>query len=97
MLTPAQSKLLKFIKEYQSENDGTCPTYREMMKAVGLGSTSGIHRLVTGLEKRGVISRFPRRQRTIQVHDEWRDLSQVSSAALIAEIEHRRANNRWVA
>jgi repressor LexA len=66
LLTPRQRDLLAYIHGHVKEH-GFCPSYREMGKAIGMGSTSGIHRLVTGLEERGFIRRLPRNWRAIEV------------------------------
>lgn len=66
MHTLRQGQLLTFIKEYTKEND-VCPSFEEMMIAMSLGSKSGIHRLITGLEERGLIERIPDRARAIRV------------------------------
>ena len=67
MLTKQQRKLLTFIDTHLKENDGVSPSFDEMKDAMGLKSKSGIHRLITGLEERGHIRRFPHRARAIQV------------------------------
>lgn len=67
-MTKRQGDLLAFIKSYMATRDGVAPTYEEMMVELGLGSKSGIHRMILGLEERGVIRRLPgKRQRSIEV------------------------------
>ncbi len=63
-LTKKQRLLLEYIREALAK-DGTCPSYEEMAMAMGLGSKSGIHRLVVALEERGHIRRLPNKNRTI--------------------------------
>lgn len=58
-LTPAQKRLLDFIKSYMDESGGVPPTYQEMGAAIGLKSKSSVHRLVHGLKQRGHISMLP--------------------------------------
>jgi len=65
-LTSQQSKLLQFIAEF-STKQGFCPSYRQMMTAIGLHSTSNVSRIVKGLEERGFIRRMPNRERAIEV------------------------------
>lgn len=66
-ITPKQRDALNFIKAYYRESRGVCPSYTEIRDALGIASTSGVHRLVNGLERRGHIIREPGRARTIQV------------------------------
>lgn len=66
-MTLKQKELLDFIANYQREQGGVSPTYREMMGAMGLASTSGIRRLLDGLEVQGYIRRHPSRARTVEV------------------------------
>jgi repressor LexA len=67
MLTPRQSTLLHFIKDYQQKNRGVSPSYTEMMKHMNLASKSGINRLLEALEERGFITRIPARARAITI------------------------------
>lgn len=66
MLTPQLSKLLSFL-DAKLAVDGFCPSYEEMMQAVGLRSKSGINRMILELEERGYIRRIPARARAIEV------------------------------
>jgi SOS-response transcriptional repressor LexA len=63
-LTGRQRDALEFIRGYHAEN-GITPTFEEICVGLGLGSKSGVHRLITGLEERGVIERIPGRARSI--------------------------------
>lgn len=56
MLTPRQSDAFREIKAYVAEN-GIAPTLDELQVSLGLGSKSGVFRLLTGLEEKGVIRR----------------------------------------
>ena len=47
---------------------GVTPTYAELAEEVGLSSKSGVHRLVTQLEERGLVRRLP---------DKWQSLTLV--------------------
>jgi repressor LexA len=66
MLTRKQHELLMLI-DMKLSATGVPPSYDEMKDALGLKSKSGIHRLITGLEERGVIRRLPHRARAIEV------------------------------
>lgn len=67
MITAAQSKLLTYIDGYAREHGGTSPSFREMCGHLGLASGSGVHRLLEGLEERGMIRRLKSRARSIEV------------------------------
>lgn len=66
MLTHRQRDLLIYVDRELKET-GVCPSYREICVSMGLTSTSGIHRLVIGLEERGFIRRLPDRARAMEV------------------------------
>lgn len=63
-LTRRQNDLMAYIEDYLAKN-GSPPSYREMATQLGLASTSGVHRLVQGLEERGHIARLPNRARSV--------------------------------
>lgn len=65
-LTPRQRDALAYLNDYTNSR-GYSPTYNEIGAALGLGSKSGVHRLVVGLEKRGHIRRNPGGTRSIDV------------------------------
>lgn len=56
--------MLICIHIYQEEH-GYIPSYEEMVDMLGLKSKSGIHRLVTGLEERGLLKRAPYQARAM--------------------------------
>ena len=66
MLTHKQHELLQFICARVGEC-GVPPSFEEMKDAVGLGSKSGVYRLLEGLQERGFIRRIPARARAIEV------------------------------
>ena len=66
MLTFQQEKLLKFIIDYQKQNNVT-PSFDEMKDGLDLKSKSGIHRIVSALEERGYIKKLNNRARAIQI------------------------------
>ena len=66
MLTFQQEKLLKFITDYQKQNNVT-PSFDEMKDGLDLKSKSGIHRIVSALEERGYIKKLNNRARAIEI------------------------------
>ena len=66
MLTFQQEKLLKFIIDYQKQNNVT-PSFDEMKDGLVLKSKSGIHRIVSALEERGYIKKLNNRARAIEI------------------------------
>ena len=66
MLTFQQEKLLKFIINYQKQNNVT-PSFDEMKDGLDLKSKSGIHRIVSALEERGYIKKLNNRARAIEI------------------------------
>lgn len=66
MLTAKQNELLCFIDHVQ-RTTGFSPSFREMMDALDLNSTAGVHRLVNGLCERGHLRRMPNRARALEV------------------------------
>lgn len=66
MLTFQQEKLLKFIIDYQKQNNFT-PSFDEMKNGLDLKSKSGIHRIVSALEERGYIKKLNNRARAIEI------------------------------
>ena len=66
MLTFQQEKLLKFIIDYQKQNNVT-PSFDEMKDGLDLKSKSGIHRIVSALEERRYIKKLNNRARAIEI------------------------------
>lgn len=66
-LTARQRDALVFIQKYTAENEGISPSFDDIQTALGLGSKSGVHRIVTALEERGRIRRLPNRARAIEI------------------------------
>jgi len=65
-LTQRQQDALRFIAGYQ-EVHCQAPTLKELIAGISLASTSGAHRLLTGLAERGAVDRVPCRPRAIEV------------------------------
>lgn len=65
-LTPKQLELYEFVKAYKETFD-IPPTFGEMARAVGLQSRSGVDRLISGLERRGLVARKKGLTRGLQI------------------------------
>jgi hypothetical protein len=65
-MTRRQLDMVVFIRAYVGAN-GIPPSFDEMKVGLGLASKSGVHRLVTSLEKRGIIERMPGCARAISL------------------------------
>lgn len=63
-MTPRQKQAYYFIRSF-IDKEGYGPSYEEIQEALGMHSKSGVHRLVEGLEERGLIVRRPRIRRSI--------------------------------
>ena len=66
MLTKKQKNLLLFINK-KLRSSGVSPSYEEMKHSLNLKSKSGIHRLISALEERGVIKRLAHKARALEV------------------------------
>jgi repressor LexA len=85
-MTPKQRELLDFIETYIAEHR-YAPTYRDMQAHLGLGSTSGVERLLSSLEEQGKIKRSRNRTRGIELNA----LASVPTLVLRAELARREA------
>ena len=66
MLTLKQKELLDFIVDYfHSKN--IYPTFDEMRKFLNIKSKSGVHKLLSSLEDKGVIERLPHKARALKL------------------------------
>ena len=63
-MTPKQSALLNFIREY-TEKNGYAPSFDEMKDFMGLKSKSGIHRLLKELEGQNILTKQPHQTRGV--------------------------------
>ena len=66
MLTKKQKNLLLFINK-KLRSTGVSPSYEEMKESLNLKSKSGIHRLISALEERGLIKRLAHKARALEV------------------------------
>ena len=57
MLTKKQKNLLIFINK-KIRSSGISPSYEEMKNSLNLKSKSGIHRLISALEERGLCQKI---------------------------------------
>jgi SOS-response transcriptional repressor LexA len=88
-LTPKQAELLAYLRSCDE-----CPSFDEMVRALGLRSKSGVHRLIAALEERGYIKRIPNRARCIELLPEptlpnENTLSALPTRALASEARRR--------
>jgi repressor LexA len=65
--------ILRFIDDHVKEH-GYPPTHKEMMKALGVNSTSTIAHHMSYLIARGLITREPFKSRTTQITDKGREV-----------------------
>ncbi|KAA0117858.1 hypothetical protein CIW48_27015 [Methylobacterium sp. P1-11] len=66
-LTTRARELLAVLREWILVR-GVTPTYAELAEEVGLNSKSGVHRLISQLEARGLVRRLP---------DKWQSITLV--------------------
>jgi len=66
MLTVKQRELLLLIDD-RLKTGGISPSFDEMRDALGLKSKSGVHRLISALDERGLIRRLHNRARALEV------------------------------
>jgi len=60
--TRRQKQVLDFIEKH-IEREGISPSIREICEHFGLKSTSGVHRILRSLEKKGYLSSIPGKKR----------------------------------
>lgn len=80
--TNKQKELLDFLSQSIGRT-GVCPSYDDMRRHLGLHSKSGVHRLITGLEERGLIRRLPHRARAIEIVEGGGDRAEALRAKLL--------------
>ena len=66
MLTIKQKELLDFIVDYFNSKN-IYPTFDEMRKFLNIKSKSGVHKLLSSLEDKGVIERLPHKARALKL------------------------------
>ncbi|WP_336981625.1 hypothetical protein [Altererythrobacter fulvus] len=65
--THRQADMLRFIRGYQLANGGRSPKLEEMAAGLGLRARSGAHRILRGLESRGLLRSAPGEERGLEV------------------------------
>ncbi len=67
-LTKKQTLILDFISEFTKENDYS-PSYREIMKGLGLSSVSAVAEHIDNLVAKGVLKKTSGAARSLEVID----------------------------
>ena len=67
-LTKKQLAVLNFIQEFTEEN-GTSPTYREIMEGLGLTSVSAVAEHIDNLVSKGTLLKTPGEARSLEILD----------------------------
>ena len=67
-LTKKQTLILDFISEFTKENDYS-PSYREIMKGLGLSSVSVVAEHIDNLVAKGALKKTPGAARSLEVID----------------------------
>jgi repressor LexA len=88
MMTTQQAATVRFILDFQALHDGATPSFSQIQTHLNLASKSGVHRILGGLEDRGIIRRLPNRSRSIEVLDAPPD-SQKHRMALATKLAAR--------
>lgn len=65
-MTPQQSKVLIFIKDYWMKNN-YAPSYQDIMEKLNYKSSMVVNRHVYALAERGYITHLPRKRRSIEL------------------------------
>lgn len=66
MVTRRQEELLAYLEQREARGEGS-PTYDEIAEALGNTARSSVHRLISALERRGLVRRIPHATRAIEV------------------------------
>ena len=67
-MTPRQRQCLEAIRDLTV--DGVSPTFEAIRERMGLASKSGVHRYVTSLRERGVLTQTPHRRQALSIRNE---------------------------
>ena len=67
-LTKKQLAVLDFIRDFTEEN-GHCPSYREVMEGLGLTSVSAVAEHIDNLVAKGALLKTPGEARSLEVLD----------------------------
>lgn len=66
-LHPSEMRAYDFIRQYITENDGVSPSFREIMRGVGLKSVGHIAEIMDTLERARLLRRTRGRRRAIEL------------------------------
>ena len=86
-MTRKQAELLSYIETYMMA-ERVAPSFEEMKVALGLKSKSGVARLISALEGRGLIRRLASRARSLEVTQD-NPLAVFTVEQLQAELDRR--------
>lgn len=86
-MTPAQSKLLGYVRNYIATHDYS-PSYDEMATAMGVASKSGIHRIIHGLMAAGKVRMRFGSARSIEIIGVSADPTRAQLADKIVKLLH---------
>ena len=86
-MTRKQAELLSYIETYMMA-ERVAPSFEEMKVALGLKSKSGVARLISALEERGLIRRLASRARSLEVTQD-NPLAVFTVEQLQAELDRR--------
>ncbi|MDO4526583.1 MAG: hypothetical protein Q4B87_00615 [Candidatus Saccharibacteria bacterium] len=67
-LTKKQLAVLDFIQDYTEEN-GSSPSYREIMEGLGLTSVSAVAEHIDNLVNKGALKKTPGEARSLEILD----------------------------
>ena len=74
MLTIKQKLLLDYISNY-FDKKGIYPTFDEMKSFLNIKSKSGIHKLLSALEEKGIIERLPHKARALKLKKDEKSIN----------------------
>ena len=66
-VTERENEVYEFLKGYKQRNDGCAPSFEDICDGVGIASRSHVHRILTALQKQGLIYYEPGIARSIRV------------------------------
>lgn len=66
-LTKRQKEVLEFIADYQVENDGVCPSYEEIARAMKLASIATVYKHISALQTRNYLTRRDNQSRSLEI------------------------------
>lgn len=84
-----KERILQYVEEFTKQN-GYCPTVREIGKAVGLSSSSTVHRHLKNLEEEGLIDSKTSTPRTWRVNSYVSVLQENNKVATLIEWDGRK-------